>query len=346
MQTLNEDPLSYSYDIEWTTISGRDEGIGNLLFLYHLGFNDGLVAEWSAHLSFATSYFVLSISHLGLQNDPHNGETDRPFDIIANHLGPEIDSDGDGLSDIEERFVYFTDEYSFDTDNDNLLDWDEIYVYGTSPILSDSDSDGLSDDDELLVYLTNPLNIDSDYDILSDGDEVLVYGSNPLDSDTDGDGLIDGDEIHIHDTLPTAWSTDGDILSDNQEIEWGYDPNDTDDPIDAQYLTYSTWHVSGIIGRVRANHYTAMDYVKVYVKYKNSLGYWTANFLSGMDDTPGDLYVGDYFVEWSILSGYVQMLVTVKAYDSLGHYLGQDTQYVTLPDDGGGGRPGGDPVPE
>ena len=40
------------------------------------------------------------------------------------------------------------------------------------------------------------------------------------------------------------------------------------------------------------------------------------------------------------------MLVTVKAYDSVNHYLGYDTQYVTLPDDGGGGRPGVDPVPD
>ena len=40
------------------------------------------------------------------------------------------------------------------------------------------------------------------------------------------------------------------------------------------------------------------------------------------------------------------MLVTVKAYDSANHYLGCDQAYVTLPGDGGGGKPGGDPVPE
>lgn len=39
------------------------------------------------------------------------------------------------------------------------------------------------------------------------------------------------------------------------------------------------------------------------------------------------------------------MLVTVKAYDSANHYLGCDQAYVTLPDDGGG-KPGGDPLPE
>lgn len=40
------------------------------------------------------------------------------------------------------------------------------------------------------------------------------------------------------------------------------------------------------------------------------------------------------------------MLVTVQAFDSANHYLGCDTQYVTLPGSGGGGKPGGDPVPE
>ncbi len=38
------------------------------------------------------------------------------------------------------------------------------------------------------------------------------------------------------------------------------------------------------------------------------------------------------------------MQVKVQAYDSANHLLGYDTTYVTLPG-GGGGKPGGDPVP-
>jgi hypothetical protein len=86
-----------------------------------------------------------------------------------------------------------------------------------------------------------------------------------------------------------------------------------------------------------------MDYVKVYVKYKNSYGQWTGNMLVGTDYTP--TYSGDYYLSWSLLSGYVQMLVTVQAFDSANHYLGCDQAYVTLPGDGGGGGGGGDPVP-
>lgn len=40
------------------------------------------------------------------------------------------------------------------------------------------------------------------------------------------------------------------------------------------------------------------------------------------------------------------MQVNVQAYDSANHYLGSDQQYVTIPGGGGGGKPGGDPVPE
>lgn len=38
------------------------------------------------------------------------------------------------------------------------------------------------------------------------------------------------------------------------------------------------------------------------------------------------------------------MQVKVQAFDSIGHYLSCDTQYVTIPGGGGGG--GGGPLPE
>lgn len=36
-----------------------------------------------------------------------------------------------------------------DTDGDGLSDWEEIYIYKTSPYLADSDSDGISDKEEI-----------------------------------------------------------------------------------------------------------------------------------------------------------------------------------------------------
>lgn len=43
-----------------------------------------------------------------------------------------------------------------DTDGDGISDYDELYIYGTSPYLKDTDSDGISDYDEIFVYGTDP----------------------------------------------------------------------------------------------------------------------------------------------------------------------------------------------
>lgn len=43
-----------------------------------------------------------------------------------------------------------------DTDGDGISDWDELFIYATSPYLEDSDGDGLDDNEEINVYKTNP----------------------------------------------------------------------------------------------------------------------------------------------------------------------------------------------
>lgn len=43
-----------------------------------------------------------------------------------------------------------------DTDGDGISDWDELFVYGTSPYLEDTDGDGLSDYEEIFSYRTDP----------------------------------------------------------------------------------------------------------------------------------------------------------------------------------------------
>ena len=62
--------------------------------------------------------------------------------------GDATDTDGDGLSDSDERFVYKTDPASSDTDGDGLPDGEEIAM-GSSPIAADTDGDGLEDGEEL-----------------------------------------------------------------------------------------------------------------------------------------------------------------------------------------------------
>ena len=71
-----------------------------------------------------------------------------------------------------------------DTDGDGISDEDELYLYGTDPINTDSDNDGISDDKELAYWGTL---WNEDFD----GDGI----ANLTDWDSDGDGVSDGDEV-------------------------------------------------------------------------------------------------------------------------------------------------------
>ncbi len=203
------------------------------------------------------------------------GDADYDRDGLSNSreraLGTDPynpDTDGDGLLDGEEVFVYFTNPLKADTDADGLTDYDEIFVHKTSPVLADTDGDGLNDGeeiarrtnpnnpdtdgdglldgDEVRRYETDPLNPDTDSDTLSDGDEIFLYSTNPKMRDTDGDKLSDGDEINVYKTNPTKADTDGDGLNDGDEINvYKTDPlkRDTDgDGLDegAEITTHGT----------------------------------------------------------------------------------------------------------
>jgi hypothetical protein len=104
------------------------------------------------------------------------------------------DSDGDGLSDVDEMNTYGTDPSNPDTEGDHLTDGDEILVYGTDPLDNNSDDDGLTDGDEINITHTNPNDQDTDDDGLMDNDENPA-GADPNNPDTDGDGFNDGTEV-------------------------------------------------------------------------------------------------------------------------------------------------------
>lgn len=69
---------------------------------------------------------------------------------VQNPFKPPLDEYGEAIvrPDILDRTI--------DTDGDGLSDYDEIYVYGTSPYLEDTDGDGISDYDEVMQG-TDPL---------------------------------------------------------------------------------------------------------------------------------------------------------------------------------------------
>lgn len=91
-----------------------------------------------------------------------------------------------------------------DTDGDGVPDYDELYVYGTDPNKDDTDGDGYDDDDEIEAgtdpddksdHPTYSKQKDHDRDGLSDYDERYTYGTSPYDDDSDNDGYSDYDEV-------------------------------------------------------------------------------------------------------------------------------------------------------
>jgi hypothetical protein len=74
-----------------------------------------------------------------------------------------IDTDKDGLGNLEERLQYKTDPWKADTDNDGLQDGEEVKTHKTDPNNRDTDGDGYTDGDEVhsLVLRSNPLDPNS-----------------------------------------------------------------------------------------------------------------------------------------------------------------------------------------
>lgn len=129
------------------------------------------------------------------------------------------DTDGDGLTDVYEKYYFETDPTNPDTDNDGLPDGYEVYYLGTDPTKSDTDDNGISDGDEDFdkdslpnsreyELGTDPNSEDSDSDELTDSDELNKYNTDPLKYDTDNDGISDGEEVALG-LNPTSVATDG-----------------------------------------------------------------------------------------------------------------------------------------
>jgi len=193
--------------------------------------NAGIVIRNLKHIDIETG--LLRLEHLfpRVSRGPHRpeaylsvsyelslGKENGFFEYGDAILDPLADSDGDGLTDLEEIMIYHTDPFNPDSDGDGLTDGEEVKIYGTDPNNPDTDGDGLTDGEEVHKYHTNPRLADTDGDGLSDGEEVLKYHTDPLNKDTDGDGLSDYDEITKYHTDPLKKDTDGDGLTDYEEI--------------------------------------------------------------------------------------------------------------------------------
>ena len=148
--------------------------------------------------------------------------------------GGAVDSDGDGLSNLEEARIYKTDPQLADTDTDGLSDGLEVNEYWTLPLVVDTDGDKFLDgvevrlgtdptDNESFPIGTTPGFEDLDGDGISNREEQNL-GSDPQRVDSDFDGLSDFAEIRQYLTSPTLVDSDGDGVWDGEEVAAGTDP--------------------------------------------------------------------------------------------------------------------------
>lgn len=223
-----------------------------------------------------------------------------------------FDSDLDGLSNLEETSVYFTDPLDSDSDDDLLLDGDEI-LYGLDPNDPDQDLDLILDGWEI-AYGLDPLNTtdasddfepdgltnleefaygcdpylsDTDSDSLTDGDEVNIYSTHPNNPDTDDDQLTDGDEILIHGTNATNPDSDSDGMPDGYEIANSLDPLFNDSGLDPDLDTITNLEEYGYGTNPNLNDTdldNLDDFEEIFVYFTNPL----------MNDTDLDL-LDDYY---------------------------------------------------
>lgn len=123
-----------------------------------------------------------------------------------------LDSDGDGLSDEEERALG-TDPLLRDTDGDGVTDFEEVQQ-GTDPLAAPAPVVASSSPEEVAA-------VEASLDLVASLPEV-EEDDRPF-IDRDGDGLSDEEEIGFG-TDPNNPDTDGDGFGDAEEIKNGYNP--------------------------------------------------------------------------------------------------------------------------
>lgn len=92
------------------------------------------------------------------------------------------DTDGDGLTDAEERGNGF-DPRTNDTDGDLIPDFAEFNEWYSDATSQDSDGDGITDYLEIALFKTSPILADTDGDQWTDSDELFNRSRNPRCSD-------------------------------------------------------------------------------------------------------------------------------------------------------------------
>lgn len=140
---------STTQDVDLLTVAAHE--LGHSLGLDHSNDPDALMyPSYFGPRRFLGSDDIAGIQSLYGQNETQPEPPEAP---PANPETPSVpagepDTDGDGLSDIEEAFIVGTDFRNPDTDGDGLSDGVEVESR-MNPLDPDMDNDGVSDGDEI-----------------------------------------------------------------------------------------------------------------------------------------------------------------------------------------------------
>lgn len=149
------------------------------------------------------------------------------------------DSDGDGITDCQERAglrlaeggqVVVTDPRDADTDGDGVPDGEEAPASRADSLVGSVAESFWSCNPRASAAFADPTASDSDEDGLPDPVE-LSEGSDPFRGDSDRDGLADIAERE-YGSDPNAADTDGDGRVDGEDFEDGLSPVLADEPLD------------------------------------------------------------------------------------------------------------------
>ena len=163
-----------------------------------------------------------------LQEDSNgNGKVDEGE---TDPLNADMDSGGeaDG-SEIQANRDPFDrkDDFTYDLDSDGLINGSE-WELGTDPANPDTDGDGINDFDDPFP-LDPAYRRDADKDGIPDEYEAAhklsTTDATEATQDNDDDGLVNLDEF-IQGTDPNVADTDGDGVTDGEEVTQGTDPEE------------------------------------------------------------------------------------------------------------------------
>lgn len=170
-------------------------------------FGDGLIEIESQEHTESYSWGTIFIKNIIKVNKTDDGKIVSFLETVINlqFASPkkpeqepvDEDSDGDGLTDEEERTLG-TDPYNKDTDGDGITDYYEVRKFKTNPLKRDSDGDGLTDYFEVVYHSSSNFSFSIESMSYSPSD------LNPLNPDTDGDGLTDNKEDFDEDGFTNA----------------------------------------------------------------------------------------------------------------------------------------------